>query len=401
MKTLYLHIGTPKTGTTSIQNFCAENAALLEEQGYCYPASPFKFRRIGINRNAHFLVQKVYDEKNERAFGEEEKLFRKGMKMVLDAFRKFDRVILSDEGIWNVIFGEEGDRFWKKLKKGAEVNHFAIKVVVYLRRQDRLAESWWNQKIKAGGGMYATTKWEDFIQDFSMLEMNYYGPLEMIEKEIGQENIIVRRFDRKYFKNGSIYEDFLDAIGAKYKAGLVVTEERRNTALLGNAPEMKRILNTISGLSHKDNVFFRRVLKKLSEEQPELKKKTLFSSEEAEQFMEQYREDNRKLMKKYFGKEEDLFDMDFSRYDKWVSGREETKKDMVRFIGQTAIDLREENRLLKGQVKVLQQQHEEQIKRTKMLETRLSEQSKEMKGLKRRLDKPLRNMVSSIRNGKF
>ena len=37
MKTLILHIGTPKTGTTSIQNFCGLNRERLDELGIHYP----------------------------------------------------------------------------------------------------------------------------------------------------------------------------------------------------------------------------------------------------------------------------------------------------------------------------------------------------------------------------
>lgn len=39
MKTLYIHIGTSKTGTTSLQHFCTENEKLFEEQRYMYPIS--------------------------------------------------------------------------------------------------------------------------------------------------------------------------------------------------------------------------------------------------------------------------------------------------------------------------------------------------------------------------
>lgn len=37
MKTLYLHIGTPKTGTSAIQIFCKDNQETLKKQGYYYP----------------------------------------------------------------------------------------------------------------------------------------------------------------------------------------------------------------------------------------------------------------------------------------------------------------------------------------------------------------------------
>ena len=40
MKTLHVHIGTPKTATTAIQHFCKENAKILAEKGFCYPIFP-------------------------------------------------------------------------------------------------------------------------------------------------------------------------------------------------------------------------------------------------------------------------------------------------------------------------------------------------------------------------
>src|SRR5438045_23824 len=41
MKTVcFLHIGTEKTGTTSIQNFLSKNRSRLEQQGILYPRSP-------------------------------------------------------------------------------------------------------------------------------------------------------------------------------------------------------------------------------------------------------------------------------------------------------------------------------------------------------------------------
>lgn len=37
--TCYVHIGLPKTGTTSIQEFLFANHAQLKQQGYLYPVS--------------------------------------------------------------------------------------------------------------------------------------------------------------------------------------------------------------------------------------------------------------------------------------------------------------------------------------------------------------------------
>ena len=56
MRTLYLHIGTPKTATTSIQMFCVDNESVLKKLGYSYPILNFKFPKVEKRRNGHFLV---------------------------------------------------------------------------------------------------------------------------------------------------------------------------------------------------------------------------------------------------------------------------------------------------------------------------------------------------------
>lgn len=59
MATLYIHIGTPKTGSTSIQNFLKMNEQALERHGVIHPVidipeiTPKSYRTY---RNANFLV---------------------------------------------------------------------------------------------------------------------------------------------------------------------------------------------------------------------------------------------------------------------------------------------------------------------------------------------------------
>ncbi len=386
MKTLYIHIGTPKTGTTSLQHFCTENAELFKKQGYCYPIFPHKFKYINIMRNGFFLSCKEYDENGNRNQMEEAKFFRQGMDFVLDNFRKFDNIILSDEAIWNVVFKRGKPDLWERLKKEADEHDYVIKVIVYLRRQDSLATSWWNQKIKIGKRVYSKASWEKFVKDPTKLELEYYEPLKLIEKSVGKENIIVRRFGGQYLKNGSIFEDFIDAVGMKYSSRFVISEGQRNVSLVGNTHEIKRILNTIPNLNDQNNTFFRKIVIDMSEQRPNLKKETMFSSEEALEFMEQYREGNRKIMQEYFGQDEDLFDMDFSKNQKWVLNHTEMEKDIIRFMGRAIIELRQENKDLK--------------KRVKAAERELSEQKEILKDIQAKLGNPMKTVFSSMRKKK-
>lgn len=80
MKTLYLHIGTPKTGTSAIQIFCKDNQEALKKQGYYYPIFDFKYFNVKTVRNAHFLLGETRRKREERNFDAEEQEIKEGMK---------------------------------------------------------------------------------------------------------------------------------------------------------------------------------------------------------------------------------------------------------------------------------------------------------------------------------
>ena len=100
MKTLHVHIGTPKTGTTSIQNFCADNEALLTQAGYCYPVFPYHYPAVAKLRNGHFLFGKILDSEGGRDKQKEKERYQEGIQRVHELFQTYHDVILSDEDIW-------------------------------------------------------------------------------------------------------------------------------------------------------------------------------------------------------------------------------------------------------------------------------------------------------------
>ena len=82
MRTLYVHIGTPKTATTSIQMFCVENQEILNEQGYSYPLLEFTYPHVANRRNGHFLVGWLYKLNGEEDVEKEQELWDKGLAMI-------------------------------------------------------------------------------------------------------------------------------------------------------------------------------------------------------------------------------------------------------------------------------------------------------------------------------
>lgn len=350
MKTLFLHIGTPKTATTSLQHFCKDNQDVLRAHGFDYPDLPYRYYHINEVRNGHFLVGPMRDKDWKKNPSEDERIFYEGMEIIKKIFQKYDNIILSDEGIWTQSCLDRED-VWDLIKKEADDGGFQVKVIVYLRRQDEYAASWWNQKVKMGRRRDSKTAWEDFIaKEVVGIGLDYYNELKKISDSLGKENVIVRRFGRQYFKNHSIYEDFFEALGLEYTEDYIIKDRIRNESLNGNSLEIKRILNGLPNLEPRDNVFFRDVIGEVSEAVPENKGFALFSEKEARVFLEKYLEDNRKIMKEYIGKEEDLFDMAFKKTTKWVLECSAMERDMIIFMANIAMEFRAENEMLKKQM---------------------------------------------------
>lgn len=384
MKTLYLHIGTPKTGTTSLQHFFRENQELLRIHGFDYPDFPYKYRNINEVRNGHFLVGPMVDSEGNKNPEEDKRIFREGMDRIRELFRKYDNLILSDEGIWTKINLNRSD-VWDLLKKESEDGDYQIKVIVYLRRQDAYASSWWNQKVKIGRRRDSATSWEDFIsREVADMGLDYYQALKKIGDTLGAENVIVRRFGRQYFKNHSIYEDFFEVLGLEFTDDYVIEDSVRNESINGNALEIKRILNALPNLEPRDNVFLRDIMAEVSAAVPENKELSLFSEEEARAFLAKFQEGNQKIMKEFLGQEGDLFDMSFKKKQKWEPDCSSMERDMIIFMGNIAMEFRAENELLRNQM----EQQEKELNRQKYM----------LENMKNKLKHPVKTVLG--RDGK-
>lgn len=334
MKTLYVHIGTPKTGTSAIQSFCRKNRNVLDSKGYCYPIMPYVYPGIGRGRNGAFLQCTIYRD-GVRRFDEEEHRFSEGMDIIRGYFETYDNVILSDEGLWASGY-ERKKSLWQDLKNYSDKYQFSVKIVVYLRRQDLFMDSRWRQRIK--GSSIKRSKvdisWEEYIDDLpEEVQLDYYTALERISSVFGRENVIVRRFNRNYFPEGIVQADFLSIIGLELTDDYVIEESSVNESLFGNTCEMKRIVNSLAELTDKEYAFLRQVLLDINEYSGSNYPCSMFSAREAKEFMEQFRLGNQKVAEKYLNETgTDLFDMDVKDLPKWEKDNPYMVDDLIRFI---------------------------------------------------------------------
>lgn len=359
MKTLYLHIGTPKTATTAIQNFCWDNRQVLEQQGYCYPLFEYRFPNVQKYRNAHFLVGRIKDENGNREFDKEQEIVDDGIGQILQLFEQYDNMILSDEGIWNRGFFEDTN-CWERIRNGLLSKGITVKIIVYLRRQDDFLFSWWNQQVKEGMLKSSVMSWEEITEQLPYIKLDYYDILTKISEYIGKENITVRVFDKKNFFGGSIYADFLNAIHLSYTEEYQILTPFQNPSLTKNNIEIKRILNTLPDLEKKENNYFRKVLTDLSGKSKEEAGKSMFSEAENQKFLEKYREGNARIAGEYLGKDGDLFCYTYQNDGKWNADNEQMIRDLVSFFGTTTLQLMKENQDLKKRLEAQKQQLEVQ-----------------------------------------
>lgn len=376
MKTLYLHIGMPRTATTVLQKFCSDNQEELNNNGYCYPLMPFQYPNARPWRTAHFMFGYVKDEKGIRDTELERQYWVEGFQEVYNAFEKYDNVILSDEGLWNCGFRNK-ESVWFKLKKEMEAHAFRTKVIVYLRRQDDFLYSWWNQRIKEGLYRECTLSWEEMTEKLPIVHLDYFEMLNQISEFVGKENLIVRRFGKEYFVGNAIYKDFIHAIGLQYTDAYQVKTEVYNMGLTKNNAELKRILNKLPDSDAQSKLMFQNILVHNSNCKKDNRKYSMYSQSEARELYEKYREGNRLIAEEYMGRNGDLFSFEYDAEQKWSPQNAEMLEDIILFMGTSLMQMEREIRRQEQEIKA---------------------QKKEMENFKKKLVHPVRTIRNKVKN---
>jgi hypothetical protein len=233
-----LHIGTGKTGTTTIQSVLGRSRPALRAAGTLYP------RAFGRVRHLAFAFMVMPDEELVRSpewlraghEGTDAREFRRGLRRRLRRELGPDvrRLLISDEALYR-----RSPATVRRVRRFTDARGGSVRVVAYLRRQDEHVASNYQQVVK-GGEVARMRTWA--ATDLSPT-YDYHRNLARWRDHLEPDAFVVRPFEPERFVGGSLVDDFLDAAGIDLKAADLAPAERRNESLSAEAVEVLRMLN--------------------------------------------------------------------------------------------------------------------------------------------------------------
>ena len=310
---LVVHVGMGKTGTSSIQHFLRANEEVLAEHGVLYPRSPGGRRhiRLGlfITPDAEFSGSRVARRQRKDPVWRDQILespaaFRDAFETALvdevDASGQ-PRVLLSDEAVFG---SSEGSM--RLLGDFARRHGADLRLVCYLRRQDDHVASRYQQAVKWGEVRRIAERTAEL--DLGP-RYDYDARLAAWSRVAQPDDLVVRRFERARFHGGSLTRDFLDAAGVVVAPDALDEEvPTLNESLDAESVEFLRILNLHRVRRQGAEVGMinnRKLVRRLASGPAG---PTLALPEPVlDQFMARWEDGNRRVARRWFGEDGDLF----------------------------------------------------------------------------------------------
>jgi hypothetical protein len=215
---LILHIGTEKTGSTSIQKFLIENREALIRDKIFMPLSPLNHAEKPANGNHRYFPYFAHNENHKdelwwrmkgdaaskrRIISDKKERFIRECK---DAFERCDVVVVSSEHVSSRLNRPEEI---KRLHAFCSGIFEQIEIVLYIRDPLSLSISAFSESLKAGWTGHELPKAKDFNFKYSDYKFaDYASLLSQWRSNFPSASFRVRRFDKKNLTDGDVVRDF-------------------------------------------------------------------------------------------------------------------------------------------------------------------------------------------------
>lgn len=198
-KTLFLHLGANKTGSTAIQEFLRINASNLAKKGFHIAPADLTKGGVITGQQAPYLERLIANP----AGGPEE--MRTRIEALMDTIPDGSTLILSAENLSNP--GNRSPQLF-----GALSVKYQARALVYIRRPDDFLLSSWRQwYCKISDDFWAwIIGWVGRRCDWRMIIQGW-------EEVIPRKRMIVKVYDRARLHNRDVISDFLRILGIEDK----------------------------------------------------------------------------------------------------------------------------------------------------------------------------------------
>lgn len=295
-KKIYLHIGQPKTGTSSIQVFLAKNAEKLKQHGYLYPElESLEDARKGeiTSGNMGYISRTLLPELHgEFPPGSDYKV---ELKKLISSIEKVecDNVILSSEFLC-VLPATSLFNLANALKD------YEVKIVIYLRAQEQFIQSVYAQRVKVHQEARSPLEFIEYLIKHDP-HIDYYTLIGRFGDIFGKDSLIIRIYEREQLINHDLVEDFLDAIGVSDRSDFVFDKRGVNKTHNKYVILLQRLVN--DHLSPSMAVKLSNFITKIDINSYFDDKHQMINKKLKKKIIEKYRKSNRKLAKEYLGRE--------------------------------------------------------------------------------------------------
>jgi hypothetical protein len=239
---IYLHIGRPKTGTTSLQIFFYKNRRALMDRGILYPST-------GLWGSAHHSLAVSLLENCPGDIRNIPKISRSlAIKDLLSEIENKhpQKVIISSEFFsLYTINNSDMERLRDFFLK------FSVTIIVYLRDQTKYLISSFSQQVR-NAALTKSLSFDEHKNEFLSRKSNdYLSWVDIWANFFERENVIVRPFEREQLAAGEVVADFLSLVAPETTNGLIEPDQKANPSL---SPHRIKLMNLLAGLSLPANI---------------------------------------------------------------------------------------------------------------------------------------------------
>ena len=213
---IVLHIGSPKTGSSSIQKFFSSNQETLARAGVIYPQIETFMSEEKVTRQVGFrfamcvgaghpegLAQRFSINSNQDLEGFSKNYLEEFLALIRNNKKK-NMMIISDEALF--LYSNE-----KMVSNAHDFirRHFDdVKIIGYLRNHRDYFRSFYSQRIKMGG----TESFQEYVHA-NVRDDNFSSKLSHWRNNFGSGAVQLIPFRSETLKGQDVVTDFLERIG--------------------------------------------------------------------------------------------------------------------------------------------------------------------------------------------